>query len=71
MLIMRCHVLKFVESSGFPIVGAVMGGTTPPPPDPTIIFENTPIKTDAPHGAYPQLKHEAPSPSEQQTLAPH
>ena len=47
---------KLLHSTGFPIVGDM-----PPPPHPSFFFEPLPlIKTDAPHGAHPPLKNEAP-----------
>ena len=48
----------------FPIVGS-MWGHGGHPTHPAIFFENPhPIKTDAPNGAHPLLKNEAPPPSE-------
>ena len=48
---------KSLQRAGFPIVGGHWGA--PPPPHPTIFFENPPIKTDAPMGC-PLLKNKAP-----------
>ena len=63
MLMMRCHVLKFVESSGFPIVGAVMGSTTPLPPPSYNFFRKHPHQNQYLPWDTHYLKHEAPPPS--------